>query len=243
MSGSINLSEDVHDTYIDYFVYIGSQSMAVTVSDHGIEGTQDIFASGLVANPNDSFSLVEGNDILRGGAEDDTLYGYSGDDILEGDASGKGLNYEFYNLNSPTSVTDGGGFVVGNFDILGLAAKHGTNPEGTNDPGDIGIHYTGEIAITTAGSYTLYTNSDDGSTLPINGIQVVDNDSNHGDRERPGIIYLSAGTHDIEVKHFKGYALNVLGANVSDPDTGNVKTELFIRHHHLGSGRLWRVWQ
>ena len=64
------------------------------------------------------------------------------------------------------------------------------------------MRFRGYINITTAGSYTFYTASDDGSKLYIDGVQVVDNDGLHGIVEQSGTLTLTAGMHAIEVTFF-----------------------------------------
>lgn len=64
--------------------------------------------------------------------------------------------------------------------------------------------YQGYLDIETEGEYIFYTNSDDGSTLSVNGIMVVDNDGDHGVIEKSGKITLNRGRHPITVKYFNG---------------------------------------
>ena len=63
--------------------------------------------------------------------------------------------------------------------------------------------FEGYIQIPTAGTYTFYTASDDGSTLSINGIEVVNNNGKHTKQERSGTITLTAGIHEIKVLYFE----------------------------------------
>lgn len=63
--------------------------------------------------------------------------------------------------------------------------------------------FFGYIYIETAGTYTFYTNSDDGSKLWIGSTEVVDNDGLHGGQWREGDIYLSEGAHPITVQFFE----------------------------------------
>ena len=60
------------------------------------------------------------------------------------------------------------------------------------------------LEIKVAGSYQFSTRSDDGSQLFIDGELVVDNDGDHGVREKSGAKELSKGKHDIEVLSFNG---------------------------------------
>jgi fibronectin type 3 domain-containing protein len=72
--------------------------------------------------------------------------------------------------------------------------------------------FKGFIDIQTAGTYTFYTSSDDGSLLYINGTKVVDNDRDQGTTERSGTITLNVGSYPIEADYRQrggGYAFAV----------------------------------
>lgn len=72
--------------------------------------------------------------------------------------------------------------------------------------------FFGYIYITTAGEYTFYTTSDDGSQLWIGNQMIVNNDGLHGMQERSGKITLAAGVYPITVKFFErsgGHGLQV----------------------------------
>ncbi|UII30975.1 fibronectin type III domain-containing protein [Fulvivirga ulvae] len=73
----------------------------------------------------------------------------------------------------------------------------------TEDDDYFAFDFFGYIYITTPGTYTFYTTSDDGSQLWIGGTKVVDNDGLHGSVERSGTISLTAGAHPITVKYFE----------------------------------------
>jgi chitodextrinase len=62
--------------------------------------------------------------------------------------------------------------------------------------------FESKLQITTAGAYTFYTTSDDGSVLYIDGTLVVNNDGAHSSQERSGNITLTAGLHDIRVQYY-----------------------------------------
>jgi hypothetical protein len=66
-----------------------------------------------------------------------------------------------------------------------------------------GLRLTGQISVPTAGDYTFYTTSDDGSQLYIGNILVVDNDGLHGMVEQSGTISLTTGMHPITVTMFE----------------------------------------
>lgn len=115
------------------------------------------------------------------------------------------LDYEFYDLVPPGSTVDNipttGALAsgqVGNFNVDAL--------QNAVDPGDTdtySIRYNGYIQIATAGSYTFFTSSDDGSKLFIDGVQIVNNDGNHGVQERQGTVTLTTGLHQLGVLFFE----------------------------------------
>jgi hypothetical protein len=64
--------------------------------------------------------------------------------------------------------------------------------------------FTGCIDIAVTGTYTFYTNSDDGSLLYVDEQLVVNNDGLHGMREKPGTIDLTAGQRiNVRVEFFE----------------------------------------
>ncbi|MDF0716841.1 PA14 domain-containing protein [Muricauda sp. 334s03] len=115
------------------------------------------------------------------------------------------VDFEFYDSspsgnsvdNIPTSGYLGSGTYT-SFDVDDLQ-----NQEDPGDTDNFSIRYNGYIQIDTEGSYTFYTNSDDGSKLYIDGTQVVNNDGAHGSQERSGNITLTTGLHDITVLFFE----------------------------------------
>lgn len=75
------------------------------------------------------------------------------------------------------------------------------------------VEWTGSLVVTDPGRYTFWISSDDGSTIDLDGSNVVDNDGIHADRRESGERELSAGVHDIRIRYFQGggrYALTTL---------------------------------
>ncbi|AHM62948.1 hypothetical protein D770_23515 [Flammeovirgaceae bacterium 311] len=111
-----------------------------------------------------------------------------------------GLNYKYYTTTSSypwkllpdfsrlTPVKTG---IISNFSI---SPKTQSNY--------FGFVFEGQIQISTSGTYTFYSYSDDGSKLFINGSLVVNNDGTHGAQEKSGSVYLAAGKHNIKVTYF-----------------------------------------
>lgn len=129
-------------------------------------------------------------------------------------ASTKPVSYEYFegnwnklpDFNTLTPVETG---TIDNFSI---------DPATANN--HFGFRQQATLEITTAGEYTFYTRSDDGSQLFINDQMIVDNDDLHGMRERSGKITLQPGEYPIIVTYFEktgGAGLEVMweGPNFS----------------------------
>jgi predicted phosphodiesterase len=82
---------------------------------------------------------------------------------------------------------------------------------------EIVMVFEGFIEIEEAGRYTFYTESDDGSNLYIHGQTIVDNDGDHGMRERSGEVILKQGLHPFRVEYFQGGGGKGLIASYSGP--------------------------
>lgn len=85
---------------------------------------------------------------------------------------------------------------------------------GTNNLGQLlyfGIQWTGKIYIPTTGSYTFYTQSDDGVRMSLDGVQVINNWTLHASTEDvTAAVNLTAGQFvDINMEYFEnaGYSL------------------------------------
>ena len=61
----------------------------------------------------------------------------------------------------------------------------------------VGAVFYGDLEFPSGGEWTLYTESDDGSKLFVDGDEVVNNDGLHGMVEKSGTVNVSAG----DVKH------------------------------------------
>jgi len=104
-------------------------------------------------------------------------------------------------------VYEGGWSALPEFDKLDPAdsGTAGKIDMGVTDRGsNFGLVFSGYLAAPTAGEYTFYTTSDDGSALYIDGEKVVDNDGAHGMQARSGTVTLSKGPHLIRLEYFQG---------------------------------------
>ena len=97
---------------------------------------------------------------------------------------------------------------------------NGAAPPGVNGTDFAGL-FNGILNITTAGSYTFNTDSDDGSTLYIDGQQLVASDYAQGMNTRSGTVSLPAGLHTISVHYEQEGGGAGLISQYSGPDTGN----------------------
>lgn len=97
----------------------------------------------------------------------------------------------------------------------GTAAAISVAPRLRED--NFGLRFDANITIPTAGAYTFYTNSDDGSRLWVGSTLVVDNDGLHGPVEKSGVINLAAGTYPVAVSFFELGGGQLLEVNVSGP--------------------------
>jgi uncharacterized membrane protein len=119
-----------------------------------------------------------------------------------------GLNAEFFDFT--TSLSTIPNFTGLTPDIVRL--DNTVNYANTSDafPGldsrfidTFASRHTGFIKITTPGTYNFYLNSDDGSRLFIDGVQVINHDGIHGQSERTGAASLTAGYHDVRIEFFE----------------------------------------
>jgi mono/diheme cytochrome c family protein len=66
------------------------------------------------------------------------------------------------------------------------------------------LRFTGVLRAPKDGEYTFWINSDDGSTLDVDGKRVVNNDGEHPPREVDGKVKLTAGVHTFELRFYQG---------------------------------------
>ena len=122
-----------------------------------------------------------------------------------------GLDYSYY---------EGNWSVLPDFSKLkakktGTVSNFSLSPRKRNQ--DFGFRFDGYINITTTGTYTFYTTSDDGSELYINDSKVVNNDGLHPKREQSGSKYLSKGRHKIQVIFFEHLGKEILDVEYAGP--------------------------
>jgi NPCBM/NEW2 domain/PA14 domain/Glycosyl hydrolases family 39 len=112
-------------------------------------------------------------------------------------ASSNGLKAEYFNsttLSGTPALTRIDQQVNFNWGLNSPAA--GVNAD------QFSVRWSGVINIATAGSYTFYTNSDDGVRLSIAGKKIIEDWNQFALKENRGTIDLQAGSHEIVVEYF-----------------------------------------
>ncbi len=111
----------------------------------------------------------------------------------------------FYELSNPSVLPDFSTLTPYKTKVLTWLNYASTNGNwyGSERQDNVGAVYRGLIYVPQDDVYTFYTESDDGSKLYINGVEVVDNDGLHGMQERSGSIGLFAGYHQFRVEFFE----------------------------------------
>jgi len=87
----------------------------------------------------------------------------------------------------------------------------------TNDLDDGAFRFSGYINVAAPGKVNLGTTSDDGSRITIAGIDVINNDSGHGDATvDTNVVFTAAGLYPIEITFFNGdWTSDGTGANLN----------------------------
>ncbi len=96
-------------------------------------------------------------------------------------------------------------------------------PNGAVD--NFAARFTADFALLTAGVYTFFLTSDDGSALYINGAEVILNDGIRAPTLASTTVSLAPGTHTVEVRYFEatgGAALDLDWAGPGFARTGFV---------------------
>ena len=155
---------------------------------------------------------------------------------LQAKSNVPGIKFEYYENYTQTFLS--------NFNTLIPTTTGYTNKcdiDARSRTGDnFAFRYTGKINIPTAGNYTFYTTSDDGSNLKIDGNIVVNNDFLQPSTERSGSVTLTAGMHDIEVAFFEHSGGEVLQAHFQGP--GISKVELSGNNYLVSEGVSNYLW-
>ena len=172
----------------------------------------------------DSLSSGGGSDTISGGAGADRL---SGDELLAGQWEFRVYDRDFTSANNQTgTITSGtqvGTGYVDDFNVCALRNALGGTAAG-DDRNNYGVVYRSSLAITTSGTYTFSSTSDDGSRIIIrdsSGAVVfnLDNDFHQSATTRSGTVSLTANqTYTIEVYFWENAGAGSLSATIAGPN-------------------------
>ncbi len=138
-----------------------------------------------------------------------------------------GVNYDFHQftagLNDTNGLTPANRVSSGTWTST-LSAVPGQNAD--SDGNNYGLVYTGYINVPTDGTYTFYTNSDDGNKLQIGSTTVASDESPHGARWNTDSVNigLKAGRHAFTLKFYENGGGDSLRVEYIGP--GIARTEL-----------------
>jgi hypothetical protein len=181
-------------------------------------GAGQIGGSG--ANGQIIITYNEGIDSDGDGVFDSVDLDSDNDGILDSDENiNQSMFYEFYDnatqIQSVDDIPTTGALQTGTIDNFNLDELWESITPGDDDT--FSIRYTGIITIENSGDYIFYTESDDGSKLFIDGVEIVDNDGDHGLLERQGAVNLTKGTHTITILYFENAGAQVLTVSYEGP--------------------------
>jgi hypothetical protein len=91
---------------------------------------------------------------------------------------------------------------------------------------NFGMNCTSTFIASIAGNYEFFLDSDDGSSLYIDGAHVVNNDTLHSMSRAGGFINLTQGNHSLRVPYFQGPGYKGLILTVIPP--GGVETVIDV---------------
>ncbi|MES1249758.1 MAG: PA14 domain-containing protein, partial [Chitinophaga rupis] len=117
--------------------------------------------------------------------------------------------YSPYNSNDLSAIAASTPTSTGSSTNFSLGVTTATN--------NFALQFNGFVNIPTAGSYTFYTSSDDGSNLLLDGTLLVNNDGLHATQENSGTRTLTAGLHAIQVNFFQQGGGQVLTVSYAVP--------------------------
>lgn len=179
--------------------------------------------AGLAVNvaPSD---LASGNHPL-GAANTITLEGGSKFEI-SGARTSLGLSGRVFDTNGTANTS--------RVDFTGAATDTRTDNSLNNlntIPAPTAVQWQGKVEINTAGAYTFFASSDDGSRIFIDGQLVMNNDGGKGSADLSSApIFLSTGLHDIRIDYVNGSGGGNINLGYAGPDTfsANGQTRVVI---------------
>ena len=120
-----------------------------------------------------------------------------------------------FNVYKPYTATTLAGIATATLSSSGTTTSFSTGVTTTTT--NFALQFNGYVNITTAGSYTFYTSSDDGSNLYLDGALLVNNDGSHTSLEKSGVVTLAVGYHAIQVNYFQLVSSRSLTVSYAGP--------------------------
>lgn len=135
--------------------------------------------------------------------------------------SAPGLRADYYALSSPAVLPDFDTLQRIGSEVVAQVNYPSTGGvfAGSGLADGVGAVFHGWLVVPAGGLWTLYTNSDDGSRLKVDGVSVVENDGLHGMQERSGTLGLAAGFHSLRIEFFENGGGAGCIASIAGPGT------------------------
>ncbi len=116
-----------------------------------------------------------------------------------------GASVLYYELEQPTVLPDFTTLTPYSYEVVDDInfASTGGDFAGSGRHDDVGALFNGFVDVPSAGVWTFFVESDDGSRLWIGDTLIADNDGTHGMVEQGGDIALAPGLHAIQVEFFE----------------------------------------
>lgn len=129
--------------------------------------------------------------------------------------SGTGLKGDYFN-----NMTVTGSPVLTRTDAMVNFQWNGTSPGAPVAASNFSARWCGRVQPQYSETYTFYTNSDDGVRLWVNGVQIINNWTDHAPTENSGTIALGAGqSYTIAMEYYQGGGGSVAELRWSSPST------------------------
>jgi len=120
--------------------------------------------------------------------------------------SDPGLAYAAFEV--PSSIKSCAEIASGKKAGEGVAEAPGVSVKPREE--NFGLVFTGFIEVPASGLYRFFVDSDDGSTMSVQGKVVVDNDGPHSATEKSGAVALEQGLHPVEIRMFEAAGQDLL---------------------------------
>ncbi|WP_010442177.1 PA14 domain-containing protein, partial [Ruegeria conchae] len=222
---SLELSSGAHEIEVRYFESGGAQTLKLEWSGPDTDNELQLIDSSVVnySLPADTDAANEGTDSVAASAE-------AAPDTVAEATTNPGLEAKFVKINRGDKTLD-----QINFDADPIAEQILTevNYEKSRKAwwedgprSRFAAEITGQLNVEMAGEYTIYLESDDGSALSLDGVQIIDNDGRHGTTEIHETLFLTAGSHDLELLYFEYSGAQTLRLLWSGPDTDGAKVPI-----------------